>query len=296
MSDTAGEAAVRADPGGEQAILERMLSWRSGTEEADRFVAQYVRKNLRRFARTLAAIPRAPRPDSRLLDIGGLLNLVPCYQDLLGYSAVTMSTRDEDSPFVPDRGGVDVVRFDAEFDRYPFPDESFDTVVSLEVIEHLTMDPMRMMAEINRVCRPGGSLVMTTPNVVAWKALARVVQGKHPSGWSYYSGYHSSRHNREYTPAEMAAMVEDAGFDVAELTTFSQSGLERAHRWLRYCLVPLRRFWELPPERVRGDYILVRGVKAGGVRRRLPQWLYGGYAQDRELLRSQGRYQGPEEQ
>jgi SAM-dependent methyltransferase len=55
------------------------------------------------------------------------------------------------------------VRLDLD-ERLPFADATFDAVVSLEGIEHLLL-PAQCLAEFCRVLRPGGVLVITTPNV-----------------------------------------------------------------------------------------------------------------------------------
>jgi SAM-dependent methyltransferase len=46
----------------------------------------------------------------------------------------------------------------------PFPDASFDAVVSGELIEHLE-DPTRLLLEMERLCRPGGRMVLSTPRL-----------------------------------------------------------------------------------------------------------------------------------
>ena len=47
--------------------------------------------------------------------------------------------------------------------KLPFADASFDMVISSECIEH-TIDPRLALSEIIRVTRPGGLMVVTTPN------------------------------------------------------------------------------------------------------------------------------------
>lgn len=61
----------------------------------------------------------------------------------------------------------------------PFADASFDLVWCSEVIEHLA-SPSAFLSECSRVLRPGGRLVLTTPNSAFWLyPLARLF-GKLP--------------------------------------------------------------------------------------------------------------------
>jgi exopolysaccharide biosynthesis WecB/TagA/CpsF family protein len=58
-------------------------------------------------------------------------------------------------------GSIDIRRMSAE--AIEFPDESFDAVTAIEVLEHVT-DLPRALAEIARVLKPGGHLYVSAPN------------------------------------------------------------------------------------------------------------------------------------
>lgn len=81
-----------------------------------------------------------------------------------------------------------------------FPDESFDCVISFQVIEHIR-DDRRFVDEIHRVLRPGGSLIVTTPN--APMSLTR-------NPW----------HVREYSAAELRQLLGSVFSQVEALGVF----------------------------------------------------------------------------
>ena len=139
-----------------------------------------------------------------------------CDAELRHYGVVKDGTRGKSAP----PADVTVSVFDVERDRYPLEDASFDVVLCLEVLEHLTVDPMAMMAEVNRVLKPGGTFVLTTPNAVRHSNVVKMILGEHPLGWTPYNGYDCNRHNREYTPSEIDQLFRAAGFAPSEVTTF----------------------------------------------------------------------------
>jgi ubiquinone/menaquinone biosynthesis C-methylase UbiE len=52
-------------------------------------------------------------------------------------------------------------------EHMPFPDQSFDAVISSNVLEHVA-DPAKVLAECFRVLRPGGTCHMVIPNFGSW--------------------------------------------------------------------------------------------------------------------------------
>lgn len=48
---------------------------------------------------------------------------------------------------------------------FPLQDERYDRVVSIEVIEHL-QDQFNYAREVNRILKPGGRFILTTPNIL----------------------------------------------------------------------------------------------------------------------------------
>ena len=94
--------------------------------------------------------------------------------------------------------------FNGSLEEAQFPDASFAAVTMSHVIEHVA-EPARTLAEIRRVLRPGGSLVVMTPN--ANSVLHRVFRDR-------WFPLDPPRHLLLHSPASLARLLRDAGFEV----------------------------------------------------------------------------------
>jgi len=93
----------------------------------------------------------------------------------------------------------------------PFASGAFDTVVCSEVIEHLPDTPSPL-AEMSRVLRPGGILILGTPDY--GRTLWRVLE------WIYgkvLPGAYAKEHITHYTRAGLQEKLATAGYQVVEV-------------------------------------------------------------------------------
>jgi SAM-dependent methyltransferase len=74
--------------------------------------------------------------------------------------------------------GIETVWADVD-QGLPFEDESFDVVVAGEVLEHVRF-PDRLLSEVGRVLRPGGTIVGSVPNTYRLKSRLRFLLGRPP--------------------------------------------------------------------------------------------------------------------
>ena len=81
----------------------------------------------------------------------------------------------------------------------PLPTASIDVVVNFQVIEHL-WDQGQFVAECLRVLRPGGVLLMSTPNRITFS----------PGSDTPVNPFHT----RELNAAELTELLESAGFEI----------------------------------------------------------------------------------
>jgi SAM-dependent methyltransferase len=151
-----------------------------------------VRRELERWLRTLS-----PRPGGRLavLDAGcGTGGLLANLHTTAWRAGVEISA--EGIRLARKRGGAPLVR--ASVSALPFADESFDAVVSIDVLCHSGVVERQAAEEAARVLRPGGLFLVQLP---AFDFL----RGEHDAAvWT----------KRRYRRAEVAALLSSAGLSL----------------------------------------------------------------------------------
>ncbi|WP_437659301.1 class I SAM-dependent methyltransferase [Sorangium sp. So ce1182] len=138
-------------------LLQALLR-RPSVGRAARAASDWVDLQLAHVVDSLARL--APRARGRLLDVG-------CgdkpYEHLFRPHVLEYLGVEHEATYgataARSRGKADML-YDGE--RLPFPDASFDTVLSVQVLEH-TPRPDALVAEMARVLRPGGLLILSAP-------------------------------------------------------------------------------------------------------------------------------------
>lgn len=121
--------------------------------------------------------------------------------------------------------------------RMPFRDGEFDIVICCAVIEHV-IDPFGLIREASRVCRVGGSLVLTTPNIAYIKHIFELLRGRVPctgiegrtiESWAR-DGWDGG-HLHYFTKDQLTKLLRWGGFEPEAWT--SDGAYARLRRWSR---------------------------------------------------------------
>jgi len=254
----------------------------------------YFQTHLHRYLQTLALLPYGS-PSSHILELGAAFHHVtPALLTLKHYSTVRAndiwSGPAQQTRCITSSSGDSfdflVDNFDVQSSPWPYAGASFDAVLCCEMLEHLHTDPMGLIAEINRVLKPGGFLLLTTPNVVCTHALAYAMKGESPYVYGKFErgGAPTDRHNREYTATEVAQLAEFGGFQIVSLKT-NDSWWPRDRKVLRLLAAEGHSIAR------RGDNTLLLARKIAPVAVRYPEELYQTYGtqSDRRVIQGESQ-------
>jgi SAM-dependent methyltransferase len=168
------------------------------------------------------------QPDELVLDAGG--GAGDLSRSLAGRARqfvvadLTGALRDVGRDAAEAAGAGNVLFVRAALEDLPFPDRSFDVVLCRFVVHHLA-EPAVALAELRRVCRPGGRVV-----IADLVALDDAVAARHNA----LERLRDPSHTTALTEAALVAAVGAARLDVRDTDRYEQAmplepWLERAH-------------------------------------------------------------------
>lgn len=171
-------------------------------------LTEYDHTHRLRLTETLKRMDSVIKPAQKIVELGGISRL---------------------ATFLARNDAAEVSEYTNDL-RFPLdmPNDTYDMVLMLEVLEHLNdrhrpeseISEIAMftgsgakscMHEVHRILKPGGHLVLTTPNASSVDTLGKVLLKLHP--------FQYGPHVREYTPDEVIELARSCGLELISHST-----------------------------------------------------------------------------
>ncbi len=178
----------------ESGLLVRILSWLGPIKEVIGGSVMYLNAN----------------NGGRLLDVGCGNGRFLAQMRELGWEVTGVEPDPIAVQVARERFGLEV--FQGTLEEAGFPDNSFDAITMNHVIEHVP-DPIGLLTECRRLLKPGGKLVVVTPNI---RSLGARLFGEAWRGWE------PPRHLFLFSPKSLRVCAQRAGLQVQALWTTSK--------------------------------------------------------------------------
>ena len=187
---------------------ENYLSYLSAIED-ERY---WFRKIDRQFGvekRCRAVIKRSGKASGKVLDIGCATGVFLNGMKQHGWKCYGIEPSNFASEYATNRFGLNV--FHGYLEDGFFEDNFFDVITLWDVFEHLS-EPVETLHIISKILKPGGLLVITTPNANSWE---RKIFGKYWAGWDV------PRHYHVFTPNTLQALLNPMGLREFKIKSFT---------------------------------------------------------------------------
>ena len=198
-------------------------------------ILRYVNDALPRFLHTLDLLPH--QSGLKVLELGANpylftllmkkmynydLHLANFFGKDIFSAQVGKGTQRVKSCLYEEEYGFEYDDFNIELSDYPYTDDCFDIVLFCEILEHIVVDPLAVFGKLRRILKPGGSLIITTPNAVRLSNVAYMFHGS-----NFFDRYHINngiygRHNREFTVGELENILARNGYQISQMVTYDR--------------------------------------------------------------------------
>ena len=193
----------------------------------------YLRCSAIRLVRALRALQTSVGSGGLVLDCGSYFGNASLMCASAGYSVEAIDSYKQYAPAfdgcvrLMQDSGIRVLDFaDCGHGLAGLKENRYDAVLCLGVIEHLPHTPRPFLESINTILKPGGVLVIDTPNIAYLYNRLKMARGESimpalPVQFRVTPPFEG--HHREYTTAELRWMLEAIGHQDVAIETFNLS-------------------------------------------------------------------------
>lgn len=206
---------------------------------------QYMEVHKPIFRRIIKSIPRLAKPIT-ILDIGTTPFTLFIKEKFQNFDVWTLDRTNLMEKRCK-QAGIKLITCDLDNGSVPVEDGYFDIVIFTEVLEHVFAPPTEILAEIRRIMRPSGKLILSVPNIACLSKRIKLLFGitplPHPDHQMNKKWVHGHGHIHEYTKQELLSLCKSMNFNILNVHMLSirpsevsqVSGKFSIVRFLYYC-------------------------------------------------------------
>ena len=212
--------------------FDRLVERSPGLKDND--WSNYLRCSLSPMSHAANALHRLGIPNGRVLDYGAYFGNFSLMFAELGYAVDAVDSYEMYGaalqPIVDllPGAGVQVLDFaNVGRDLAGLSESRYDVVLCMGVVEHIPHTPRPLLEALDRVLKPGGVLLLETPNVAHLYNRQKLARGEPimtPLDIQYYATLPFEGHHREYTASEAVWMVQQLRHNILLTDLYNYSG------------------------------------------------------------------------
>jgi len=209
---------------------ERPHSWENADEKSLRDLDEYFQGSCYRFSMLVDLAKKYLPAEAKVLDAGAGHGVLAVALKDAGFDSTASDLHKGLNVF--DIENIPYYEWHLEAQNAPFPDNSFDSVILSQTIEHFTYSPLHPLKEIQRILRPGGIMIIDAPNISCFRNASRLLRGK-SIHWNLKKHYlqqlpeiengipYYDRHNHEYSYEDLQEIGDFFTLKVEEIVYYS---------------------------------------------------------------------------
>jgi SAM-dependent methyltransferase len=189
-----------------------MASWCKG----------YSQRHAHRLANDLYFIEQYADKKTKIIEFGSTPPVLTLSLKWLGYDVTGVDLNPARFASSISAHGLNVIECDIECKELPMQNHIFDLVIFNELFEHLRINPIFTFREMKRILKPGGMLLLSTPNLRSLHGLTNflfrnrsyALCGDIHIEYQKLELHGHMGHVREYTTGDVQSFLRAMGFSL----------------------------------------------------------------------------------